>query len=477
MEHKLRNASGWILVFMLVYAPWAMGCALPPEITGLAFLAAICVGLWLWGCLAERRFPRIPWPCLAAGGFLLAEGWWMAFNAHTIFRPGFPLQPDPRTLWPAAPGSVDGWTSCDMMIRVTALLAVMCAACDLARAPVWRMRFWWTIVLTGGALALFGLVEKAGLSHLALSQMEAQQGFPFATYNYHGNAGAYLNLVIPAALGLALLRTQKAPRERIVLWGCLVACLVGAVVNVSRGAQLVTLIVLGITGTLLLAGRISQTIQHVRSPAAFVVAAVILVACLAGIGGREMRRWSSIGSDVQSDSSRPLAWGIGWAMARDAGPLGSGPGSFKIRFPHTRHMNREIYSRWIMTEYVPGQRVSMWSNLHQDYLQTIIEWGWVGAAAWGLLLFGGLARLWVFALRPAKIMPVSDRFLVCCSAAALTGICLHALIDFPFQVASLELYTALYLSFAWGDWSNHRNQEGILPGKENSFIGEAKAKG
>ena len=45
----------------------------------------------------------------------------------------------------------------------------------------------------------------------------------------------------------------------------------------------------------------------------------------------------------------------------------------------------------MLTRHVPGQRISMWSNAHQDYLQTFIEWGWIGGALWVLIVVGAFA--------------------------------------------------------------------------------------
>jgi O-antigen ligase len=160
---------------------------------------------------------------------------------------------------------------------------------------------------------------------------------------------------------------------------------------------------------------------------------------------------------VASDrNSRTILAKVTVPMAEEAGAWGSGPGSYKVLFPHSRHMRPELYANFIVTEYVPGGRISMWSNAHNDYLQTVIEWGWVGGIAWGVLLFAGLARLLlpVFLLRPGQAETpgrvfTDDTLFRFSAGLALLGMCLHALVDFPFQVASLQLYASVLLGIAW----------------------------
>src|SRR5207245_5168675 len=116
-----------------------------------------------------------------------------------------------------------------------------------------------------------------------------------------------------------------------------------------------------------------------------------------------------------------------------------------------------------------------WRFLHEDYLQTALEWGWVGSLLWAVIFFGGMANA-VLCLRRQTAFrrgqrpdvrgqlrsaePASQRFRVLavtqeCSwrrrlilplaVIALAGVAVHALVDFPLQIVSIQLYAATYL--------------------------------
>ena len=126
------------------------------------------------------------------------------------------------------------------------------------------------------------------------------------------------------------------------------------------------------------------------------------------------------------------------AALPDAGLFGFGPGTFRVVFP--------TYNIGSVNQ-VPGT----WRFLHEDYLQTLLEWGWLGCSLWGLLCFGGIMvgirsnnknarRDWTTRRRVLQPLVI----------IALVGVALHALVDFPFQIESIQLYVATYLGICWG---------------------------
>jgi O-antigen ligase len=147
----------------------------------------------------------------------------------------------------------------------------------------------------------------------------------------------------------------------------------------------------------------------------------------------------------------------------EAGAFGFGPGTFRVLFP--------VYNN-AHNPPVPG----FWSFLHEDYLQTLLEWGWLGSTLWVLLLFGGM----VFAIRNlrrprAKTWSQRRRLILPLVVIALCGVAVHALIDFPLQIASIQLYVATYLGICWGSGSwvgrgsrGRRSEDGFKPPNSNN---------
>jgi O-antigen ligase len=394
--------SGWLLMLALVYAPWALGCVKPWATVGLAAITILSGGLWALACMMGGRRPRVLRVCGWSAGLLLIQGWWMVFNAR---------------------GADEAATERAMMQQISAVLAAFVVGCDLAARKTWRWRLLVTIGVTGVSIAAYGLLEKAGLVP-ALAHRNYQESV-FATYDYHGNAGAYLNLAIPAVFALAMTRKREGVAGLLV-------CMAGAMANVSRAAAAISLGLIAGLGLWIKA-------QRRRLIISLIVAAVL--ATIAG-GGAAWRRWGQLASMVNRNNPRLLMLRLAVPMAREAGFFGYGPGSFKLIYPTSPHLPPELYERWQVLPYQVGQEPSIYSYVHNDYLQYVIEWGWVGGLLWAMLV-GGAVKAGIQAYRNAD---GREQLILVTSLAALSGVFAHALVDWPLQVASLQLYAAIYLA-------------------------------
>jgi O-antigen ligase len=150
-----------------------------------------------------------------------------------------------------------------------------------------------------------------------------------------------------------------------------------------------------------------------------------------------LNRWQSASEHIPNDA-RWQASRVAVRALPDAGFFGFGPGTLRVVFP--------IYNR-SGSDQVPGT----WRFLHEDYLQTVLEWGWIGGILWALLFFGGITvgirsynkyarREWMPRRRVLQPLVI----------IALVGMSLHALVDFPIQIESIQLYAATYLGLCWG---------------------------
>jgi hypothetical protein len=150
-----------------------------------------------------------------------------------------------------------------------------------------------------------------------------------------------------------------------------------------------------------------------------------------------LNRWLTLSERIPNDA-RWQASRVAIGALSDISLFGFGPATFRTVFPSYNGM--------------PVQRApGTWRFLHEDYLQTALEWGWLGSTLWALLFFGGI----VVGIRSYKQYAASDwtprrRLLLQFVIIALAGVALHALVDFPFQIASIQLYVATYLGLCWG---------------------------
>jgi O-antigen ligase len=430
----------------LIYAPWARGCLQPWAIKVLAGLISLAGVFWLLAILRAGG-TRVSVFCLICTLALLVQGWWMVFNAHSIYDAGHDKFNFVPSLWPAGPGAVDQRVAAASMLQMTSVLIAFLIASDLAASKIWRWRFLGAIAWTGFTIAAYGILQRVG--HLPPLAHSKYPQSVFASFDYHGNAGAFLNMVIPAVFVLALARPFSKPAKTVSVGGIigLTVCVAAVLVNISRAAMVISLAVLA--ALVVWARKFRPGHLRLGAMARRPITAVILlfVIAIAGAGSRELwRRWRYLPTSLEWDNPRILMDRIAYHMAGDAGWFGQGPGSFKLLLPSTPYMIPALYSRWEVLVFKPGDEISRDSYVHNDYLQFAIEWGWIGSTLWGCLVLGGV---WNGLSAYRRADAADQRLLLAASLIALGGVLTHAMVDWPLQVASLELYAAVYLAILW----------------------------
>jgi hypothetical protein len=441
-----RAASRWTFFAALVYAPWAYGATTSTGIQTTNWILLGTLVLWIFELLTSQRTPRCPRLLVLLGVALIAIGGWMVLNAMSIYDSEFSFFVPLRNFAPSLAGSVDYAVSAAWIARAVLLLGAMLFVSDLSQSDRWLLRLWYMIGFVGGSIAFLGLLQKATGAQMIFWQAPPPPEFGvttfFATYFYHGNAGAFLNLVWPLSAGLVIreFTYRSHPGMRALWTSVFILTIAGVLANTSRMAQLVALVLLVLIGLLCgptLLRKLSGAPKNVAIAGGLAVVLAVIALAQAIHLEQPLNRWRAVDERIAADA-RWQASRVALSAVPDAGFFGAGPGTFRVVFP-----GYNITA----DKPVPGS----WRFLHEDYLQTVLEWGWLGSSLWALLSFGGIA----VAIRSYKRYASAEwrprrRLLQPLAMIALAGVALHAVVDFPFQIESIQLYVATYLGISWG---------------------------
>ena len=437
----------WLLLALVVYAPWAYGCTrLWTKTLLVQGLFAVLV-LWLCSLFLRRRLPRVTAPAGAFALSLLGLGWFSVFNSLASYDELLQVFSPVPQAFPGWLGSWDAAFSMRAMLLVTGMMGAFFMSVDLALNPEWRRRLFLTLALSGGLLLLFGLVERATGAAGIFWEASASKSTFFATYFYHANAGAFINLTLPLVAGQTILafRNNKGQFERAFWSFLLITSITAVFVNTSRASMLIGIVIIAAMaiGCAAVAFRRPKrflTLQ-VLATAGIVPGCAVILMLSFGID-RSLIRWNqTLSSLFASEGGAP--WEGRLAMYRTcllsvnaSGWFGFGPGTFPIVFP------------FLQQEHA-GEIGGILRYAHQDYLQTILEWGILGFVLWTVLIAGGIVRAILYLQRDPRAVTREHGMWIALCTLSLIGVLIHSLVDFPLQIASLQLISAVLLGQLW----------------------------
>jgi O-antigen ligase len=328
------------------------------------------------------------------------------------------------------PGTMDQQTSLMAIIHWGALALAFLTLTDLLRHRDLRWFLQTAMAITAVGLAVFGIAQKIQGAVIVPFTSKQSSTF-FGTYVYHAHAAAFLNLCWPSALALAIRALYgDRPFSRAIWINGFLLIFVALFINISKFGHLAALPGLALAFLMMRKGIPSGAAK--ASPIIWAVIAVVVLGAMTALAlplvGRSIGRWDEV---MRSGfGGRPLLFEIALNMIRQYPLWGTGPGSFHLVFPY------------FSAEYRLEGR---FTHAHQDYLQTLVEWGIPGGLVWFGLVGGGFLKGCREHWRRPEELSTGAALL------ALTILGVHAMVDFPLQIGSLRLYAAVYLAMLWRD--------------------------
>jgi hypothetical protein len=425
-----------------VLSAWLFGGTRDWTIDVIRWLLLALTALFLVGLVFYRRLPRVPWFVAVPSLFLLLQGWFMTWNASRRFIQGADIFVDIPQPLPGWPGFWDASLTLQPVLLMTGLIGALWVACDLTANRQWRNRVWLVLALTGLSIMILGLAQR-------FTEAPGIFWYPyrftgksfFAVFRYHANAGAYINLVLPFIVALAVRAFYREGAEKSRVFWTLAALVTAACgfINTSRAGNVIcALLLLGMIGWIVSARLHSLRSRRLLTAAASAVLLAGAAAVLAVSFGidRTVLRWERQWDSLFNNSRYQVYDVLVSSTIPASGWWGHGPGTFVRVFNIHRDLTGNPVKGW-------------WVNAHSDALQTPVDYGWAGAAAWLALLGGGLVVAALGARRRGR-RPDENEILSMACAFALGGVSLHAFVDFPLQISSLQLYTMIIAGLAWG---------------------------
>ena len=298
------------------------------------------------------------------------------------------------------------------------------------------------VIIIATGLSIYGFLQYfAGLNH----SWWIPNKFLAATYVNHNHFAGYLELVIPAAIGMLFSRgaSGRVPLERqknalsgripayrkLFLTLALIIMVVVFIFTQSRGAWISLAIALSVMNIALVKrGRLSKKTFFMLPLLAALIFAFIYT-------NREeiYRRVETINVAPGSETSlqgRLKIWQGALGMIREHPLLGVGIGDFDWGFYRYRPVGFE------------GRAV----YAHNDYLHMAAEMG----------VFAPIIMLWIFMIAIFSGLKKENRSLALGCAAGILCLSLHGLVDFNFHIPANMLLFTVYLAIVMSKGETRR---------------------
>ncbi|MGA9040136.1 MAG: O-antigen ligase family protein [Terriglobales bacterium] len=289
----------------------------------------------------------------------------------------------------------------------------------------WQVRsLVWGFSIYGFALAWFALVQSlASNGKLYWLRTPRFGGWIYGPYVNHNHYAGLMEMLLPIPLVFSFTRYASGSRKAMAAFA---AALMASTIFLSgsRGGMLAFAVQITLFVAILLRQR--KAGRMVLTLGVFLVLAIGLLAWLGG--GELVERIASIHSETRTELSGAMRVNIdkdALKMFERKPVLGWGLGTFAEVYPEFR----SFYTNFFI------------DKAHNDYLQLLVEMGWLGFATMLWFLFTAYHG----SIRKLKNWPVDTNGAVGLAAMlGITGILVHSFLDFNLQIpANAALFYVL----------------------------------
>jgi O-antigen ligase len=429
----------------MVFLPWALGTVHPwSEFVSLGLsIAGFIIALWpestIAGSPVKQPVARlIRWPFFWAGIAMLAyiavQGsnptWRFVSGAHSWI-----LVPVQHVDWlptgVAAPFSRSNpWR--ELLVFGSLWFLVCSVRIGFLRRRSLHILFA-LLVANAGLLGILGMAEQLSeATKIFWSYLPSNAQF-VASFIYRNHAGAYFDLMVTLATGLAwwhfrkYKRLQESPAQT-VLFAFLAAFVALMVVfSASRMATFLLVVFAVVSAGLFFAQFFRGEGVQGRdiAPVAFALVCCVAVGLIAIRADAVWGRYADLANDPHASmEDRMIAREAAGKMLRDHWFFGWGAGCFRYGFPIYAQHYPAIY------EFPDGLR-KYWEHAHDDLLEIPIDLGAAGLLPIAVAFGMGTPFLW---RRRFWRNPLSFCLILGCALTVA-----HAWLDFVFQCPAVLL--------------------------------------
>jgi O-antigen ligase len=402
-----RGIAGLVLA-LLVFSALATGAVRPLEFLVVQGLAVGILLLWLARVWLDERprffWPLVCWPVLAFTGYAVVR--YLTADIEYVAR--------------------------QELLRVLVYAAVFFAIVNNVQRPDTIRFIVRVMVLVAMAVAGYAIYQYMTGDNRVWHFINPYENRGSGTFINPNHLAGFLELILPVGLAYVLLGRGRQPVMRILLGYALLVCVAGLAVSFSRGGWISA----GIALTVLFGVLVSQ--RRARWPALAALAIIVLLGILFFSQNlfSKYRLARIFNAGEINTELRSALWQPALEMWQEDVWFGVGPAHYDYRF----------------REYRPMQVQARPERVHNDYVNTLADWGIVGVCLVGsvwLLAGLGVVRTWRSLNTGGDNAPEgSDRLaLVLGTSCGLLALLVHSLTDYNMHIPANALLVVTWLAF------------------------------